>query len=227
MKNKEKLVIVGAGEFGQIAYEYFTYDSTYEVVAFSVEKAFINQQELFGLPVIPFEEMERLYDPLKYKVFVAVTYTQLNRVRTRLYREAKQKGFSAVSYVSSKAFIWRNVEIGENCFIFENNVIQYHAQIGNNVIIWSGNHIGHRTRISDNCYIASHAVVSGYCEIGENCFLGVNTSVNEEVKIARDCITGSGAVIIKDTEEGKVYVGNPAKPLEKSSFEIFKVSQVA
>jgi sugar O-acyltransferase (sialic acid O-acetyltransferase NeuD family) len=225
MKTKEKLIIVGAGEFAQIAYEYFTYDSPYEVAAFSVEESFIKEKELFGLPVIPFEELENLYDPSKYKVFVAVTYTQLNRVRTRLYQEAKQKGFSAISYVSSKAFVWRNVKIGENCFIFENNVIQYHTQIGNNVIIWSGNHIGHRTQIRDNCYIASHAVISGYCEIGENCFLGVNCSLNDRIKIAKDCIIGNGAVVIKDTEEGKVYVGNPARPTDKSSFAAFKVNE--
>ena len=225
MKTKEKLVIVGAGEFAQIAYEYFICDSPYEVVAFSAEKEFIRDKELFELPVVPFEELEKLYDPLQYKVFVAVTYTQLNRVRTRLYKEAKRKGFSAISYVSSKAFVWRNVEIGENCFIFENNVIQYHTQIGNNVIIWSGNHIGHRTQIGDNCYIASHAVISGYCEIGENCFLGVNCSLSDRVKVAKDCIIGNGAVVIKDTEEGKVYVGNPAKPTDKSSFAAFNVKE--
>ena len=42
MEKTRKLVIVGAGEFGEIAYEYFTFDSEYEVVAFAVEKAFKN-----------------------------------------------------------------------------------------------------------------------------------------------------------------------------------------
>lgn len=226
MKEKEeKVVIIGAGEFAEIAYEYFTYDSPYEVAAFSVEKEFIEKKELSGLPVVAFEELEKLYDPLKHKIFVAVTYTQLNRVRTRLYKEAKKKGFSAASYVSSNAFVWRNVKIGENCFIFENNVIQHRVKIGNNVILWSGNHIGHQSVIKDNCYISSHVVISGYCEIGENCFLGVNSCFNDKVKVAKDCVIGSGTVVIKNTEEGKVYVGNPAKPLEKSSFAAFKVQE--
>lgn len=224
-EKKEKLIIVGAGEFAEIAYEYFTYDSPYEVAVFSVEKEFIEKEELSGLPVVAFEELEKLYNPLKHKFFVAVTYTQLNRVRTRLYKEAKRKGFSAVSYVSSKAFIWRNAELGENCFIFEDNTVQPFVKVGNNVIMWSGNHIGHRTKIKDNCFISSHVVVSGYCEVGENSFLGVNSCIADFTKIAKDCIVGAGAVIIKDTEEGKVYVGNPAKPLEKSSFTAFKVKE--
>jgi len=224
-KTKEKLIIVGDSAFAQIAYEYFTYDSPYEVVAFSVEKEFLKRKELFGLPIVPFEELEKLYDPEKHKIFVALTYTQLNRVRTRLYKEAKRKGYSVVSYVSSKAFVWRNVEIGENCFIFEDNTVQPFVKIGNNVIFWSGNHIGHHSVIKDHCFISSHVVVSGFCEVGEYCFLGVNATIVNNVKIAKNCLIGAGATILRDTEEGKVYVGNPAKPLEKSSFAAFGVKE--
>lgn len=215
----EKLVIVGDGEFAEIAYEYFTHDSPYEVVAFSVEKDYLQKDELFGLPVVPFEELQDHYSFDDYKVFVAVTYTQLNRLRTRLYNEVKKMGYSPVSYISSNAFVWHNAEIGENCFIFENNVIQYNVKIGNNVVLWSGNHIGHRTEIKDNCFISSHVTVSGYCKIGENCFIGVNSCIGGNKKVEDDCIIGAGAVLVKDTEKEKVYVGNPARPLEKSSFE--------
>jgi len=226
MKEKEKLIIIGTGEFAEIAYEYFTYDSVYEVVAFSVEREFLKGKEFFSRPVVPFEKLEKLYDPAKYKVFVAVTYTKLNRVRTRLYHQAKKKGFSAVSYISSKAFIWKDVEIGENCFIFENNVIQYHARIGNNVIMWSSNHVGHRTTIKDNCFISSHVVIAGYCEVGENCFLGINSSIADCKKVAKDCIIGAGAVVMSDTEERKVYKCNSAKPVLVDSFRVFEVEDL-
>jgi len=223
MKKKGKIVIIGAGEFAQIAYEYFTHDSPYEVVAFSAEKKFIDKNELLGLPVVSFEELERSYSPKDYGVYVAVTYTQLNRVRTRLYKAAKAKGYLPVSYVSSKAFVWHNVDIGENSFVFENNVLQHMVKIGNNVVLWSGNHVGHRTVIRDNVYVSSHCVISGYCDIGESCFLGVNSTYNDRVKVAKDCIIGSGALVIRDTEPGKVYVGSPAKALDKSSYQSFDV----
>jgi len=186
-EKNEKLIIVGDGEFAMIAYEYFTYDSPYEVVAFSAEKNFIKHPELNGLPVIPFEDLENVFDVNKFKVFIAITFTQLNRVRTRLYNEAKRKGFSFASYISSKAFVWKNAELGENTFIFENNVIQPFTKIGNNVILWSGNHLGHRSEIKDHCYISSHVVISGYCEIGESCFLGVNSTLANNIIIDRDC----------------------------------------
>src|SRR5579872_5808586 len=132
-----KLVIIGAGEFAEIAYEYFSHDSPHEVVAFSVEGEYLKRATLFGRPVVPFETVEDVYSPADHAIFVAVTYTQLNRVRTRLYQAARRKGYGAVNYVSSHAFVWRNVTIGDNSFIFENNVLQYSSRIGNNVILWS------------------------------------------------------------------------------------------
>jgi sugar O-acyltransferase (sialic acid O-acetyltransferase NeuD family) len=223
MKKEKKLVIVGAGEFAEIAYEYFTHDSPYEVVAFSVNKAFIKENTLFGLPVVPFEELEKHYSPQEHSAFVAVTFTQLNRVRTKLYTETKEKRFPIASYVSSKAFVWHNAKIGENCFIFENNVIQYHVKIGNNVIMWSGNHVGHRSTIADNTFLSSHVVVSGYCNIGKNCFFGVNSTLGDTLNVGDDCVIGAGAVLVRPAEDNKIYIGNPAKVLPMGSREKFKV----
>jgi sugar O-acyltransferase (sialic acid O-acetyltransferase NeuD family) len=220
-----KLIIIGDGEFAEIACEYFTLDSAHEVVAFAVERDFLRRNSLFNLPVVPFEEVESRYAPAEHAAFVAITYTQLNRVRARLYQAAKAKGYGIARYVSSHAFVWRNAAIGENCFIFENNVVQYHAQIGNNVVLWSANHIGHRSVVRDHCFISSHVVVSGYCEVGEHSFLGVNSSIGDHVKIGRDCIIGAGAVIVNDTEEGKVYKGERAEPSRVGSLQLFKVKE--
>src|SRR5689334_24052241 len=186
MENPTKIVIIGDGETAELAYEYFTYDSPREVVAFSVEREYAKKESLFGLPVVHFEELAQLYPPQDYDAFVAISYTQLNRVRARLYQEAKRKGYRCVSYISSRAFVWRNVEIGENCFILENNVLQYAVRVGNNVVMWSGNHVGHQTIVHDNVFVSSHVVISGYCEIGENCFLGVNSCLANNITIGRD-----------------------------------------
>lgn len=223
IKNK-KLVIVGDGEFAEIAYEYFTYDSDFEVVAFAVESQYKKRHELFHLPVIEFEKLKAAYPPSEFYTFVAITYTQLNRVRTRLFQECKKLGYICASYVSSNAFVWHNVKIGENTFIFEDNTVQYHVSIGNNVILWSGNHVGHRTVIEDNCWLTSHCVISGFCRIGESSFLGVNATLGDNVTLARDTLLAAGALTVKDLlDKGSVYKGSPAKISSKSSYEQFNV----
>lgn len=224
MKNK-KLVIFGAGETADIAYEYFTHDSEYEVSAFTVEAAYLNTQELYGLPVVPVEELNERFPAAEYEVFVAISYTHLNRVRARCYRLVKEMGYRCATYISSKAFVWHNAVIGENCMIFENNVIQHKVTIGNGVILWSGNHVGHQTVIEDFVYISSHVVISGFCRIGAYSFLGVNATFNDHIELGKDNIVGSGALVVKPSETGKLLVGSPARPAPKSSYDAFNVPE--
>lgn len=198
--SKKKLIIVGDGEFAEIAYEYFTHDSDYEVACFAVETEFLTKSELYGLPVISVDDIEKKYPAAHYDVFVAITFTKLNRVRTRLFHFMKQKGYKCATYISSRAFVWRNATLGENCFIFENNVIQHHVTIGDNVIMWSGNHVGHRSSIGNNCFLSSHVVVSGYCNIGENSFLGVNSTLVDNITLGKDCFIGAGSLVTKNVE---------------------------
>lgn len=226
MGKTKKLIIIGAGEFGEIAYEYFSFDSEYEVEAFAVEKKYRNADELYGLPVIDFEDIVTKFPPSEYETFVAVTYVQLNRARRRLYEQCKELGYRCASYISSHAFVWHNVKVGENTFIFEDNTIQYHVQIGNNVILWSGNHIGHRTVIEDDCWLTSHDVVSGFCRIGRGSFIGVNATLGDNVTLGQDTVFGAAAVTVKSLPDtGCVYIGSPAKKLSRSSYEQFGVEE--
>lgn len=222
---EKKLVIVGAGEFAQIAFEYFTHDSERDVVAFSVEPDYIDETSLYELPVVPLEQLAKEFPPSDCDVFVAVTQTQLNRVRMRLYRKVKELGYKCANYLSSNAFVWRNVVLGENCFVFENNVLQPFVRVGNNVILWSGNHIGHRTVIEDHCFFSSHVVVSGYCHIGERSFMGVNSTLADHVQIAPDNLIGAGAVVTKSTEPDGIYRGNPATLANVGAKRYFKVEE--
>ena len=223
MKKTRQLVIVGDSSFAEVASEYFTHDSPYEVKAFSTERPYLKRDTLCGLPIVPYDELTQRYHPSEYDIFVAVVYTQLNRLRTRLYLQAKEWGYGIASYVSSKAFVWPNVKIGEHCFIFENNVLQPFVTLGNNVVLWSGNHIGHHSNIDDNCFISSHVVISGHCQVGKNCFMGVNATIADQVTIADDTLLGAGSIILKETAVGTVYKSTPTELATVSSYKIFKV----
>lgn len=207
MIKKHKLVIFGFAEFAEIAYEYFTHDSEYEVVGFCIEKNYLTKDSLFGLPIVPFEDVEKIYPPASHHFYAACVYTLLNRLRTRIKDEAKAKGYKLASYISSHAFVWRNVKLGEHLFIFEDNTIQPFVEIGDNVILWSGNHVGHHSKIKANVFVSSHVVISGKVTIGENCFLGVNATINNAVTVGKDCLLASAALVYKDVPEDRVVKG--------------------
>jgi len=224
--NKDRgLVIVGDSAFAEVACEYFAHDSRYEVAAFAVERAYLQRDRLLDRPVVAFEELAERFPPDAYDVYVAIVYSQLNRLRTRLMRAAKEAGFALASYVSPHAFVWRNVEIGEHCFIFEHNVVQPFVKIGSNVVLWSGNHIGHHSRIGDNVFVSSHVVISGFCSVEANCFLGVNAAIANNVTVAKDCWIGPGVVVSKDTAEGEIHRAPAAEVAKVSAPRFFKVKE--
>lgn len=220
----KKVVIFGAGDFAQVAFLYLSKDSRYQVVAFTIHQELIKERKFRGLDVIPFEKIEEIYPPGQFAIFVAIAYKKLNRAREEIYHLCKQKGYELVTYVNSKALVSDEVEIGDNCFIFENNVIQPFVKIGNDVIIWSGNHIGHHSVIGEHCFIASHAVISGRVKIGPRCFIGVNATLRDGIVVAADCVIGAGALVLKDTKEGGVYVERETKAasLRGSELKTFK-----
>jgi sugar O-acyltransferase (sialic acid O-acetyltransferase NeuD family) len=221
-----KLVIVGAGAFADIAHEYFTYDSDYDVVGFSVEAAYLQGTEKRGLPVVAFEQLEEHFSPGEHAVYVASTYTHINRLRTRLARSAKERGYPLASYVSSHAFVWRNVQLGEHCFIFEDNTVQPFVTIGDNAVLWSGNHIGHHSTLGANLFISSHVVISGFCTIGDNCFLGVNATVSNDITIGEDCWIGPDVTITRDAPARSLYrPPNRCAPSDIDPFDALKVPQ--
>ena len=225
MQKTKKLIIVGSGETALIAYEYFQYDSEYDVVAFSVSEKYLQETSLYDLPIVALEFLEEKYSTNDYEVYVAISSGKLNRNRTAVFDEVKAKGYKCASYISSRAFVWRNVEIGENSFIFEDNTLQPFVKVGSNVTLWSGNHIGHNSVIKDNCFISSHCVISGFCEIGKNSFLGVNCTVENNVKIAKDNFIGARALIQKDTSEKAFYQEKATELSRVNSHRLFRIKE--
>lgn len=217
------IVIFGTGDIAQLAWFYFTHDSPHEVVGFTVDRAFLDKETFCGLPVAAFEDAPDRWPPSNFNMFVALSYSSLNRVRREKCDAAKASGYALVSYVSSKASVWPGFQHGENCFILEDNTLQPFAIVGNNVTLWSGNHIGHHSRIGDDCFIASHVVISGGVEIGKSCFIGVNATFRDHIKIGERCVIGAGCLITADAEPEGVYIGTASERAKVPSSRLRKI----
>jgi sugar O-acyltransferase (sialic acid O-acetyltransferase NeuD family) len=218
----KKIVIFGTGGFAQIVYLYLKKvdPSKLQVVAFSANEYAIKEKELCGLPVEPFEHIEKTYPCKQYHMFIAVGYSDMNRKRARFFEEAKDKGYNLISYIHPSTIINDEFEIGENCFIFENNVIQPFVKLEDDVIIWTGNVISHHTTIMKHCFIVSHTAIAGNTTIEPYCFIGMNATVRNSVRIARECVIGAGSVILHDTNEKEVYAAHSTVKLEISSNQL-------
>tara|TARA_R100000808_G_C2148037_1_gene156093 strand:- start:1885 stop:2547 length:663 start_codon:yes stop_codon:yes gene_type:complete len=217
------VIIFGTKDTAQLAKYYITTDPNYDdynVVAFTADSDHIEAPTFEGLPVVPFEEVEKTYSPDNFYLFAPLTGIKMNEVRKDVYNRGKAKGYKFMSYISSKATVFNN-KIGENCFILEDNTLQPFTSIGNNVVMWSGNHIGHHGVIEDHVFFTSHVVMSGHCHIGERAWLGVNSTLRDGINIGEGTLIAMGSLITKDTQLDSFYMGSPAKLQTRKSYEVY------
>ncbi len=208
-----KVVLFGAGGGADTAYRYLTKDSPHEVVAFTVDGLCKDRDTYHGLPVVEFENVQKLYPADDFKMFILLGFDDMSRLRIQKYKEAKAKGYSCISYVASDIFRIEEIQVGENCFILEKQTINLDVKIGNNTVMWSGNHIGDRTIIEDNVWISSQVVIGGDVRIGEGSFIGMNATIAHNVSVGQRNFIGAGALIAKSTKDDGVYVQERSKAL--------------
>ena len=130
-----KIILFGTGEYGELAYYYLKHDSNYEVVAFTSDNEYVEKDIFNGLPHIPISEITNRYPPNEYSAHVALSYKKLNQNKSDKYYHMKKLGYRLINYISTKSVVWPDLEIGDNCFILENQTIQPKVKIGNNVMI--------------------------------------------------------------------------------------------
>jgi sugar O-acyltransferase (sialic acid O-acetyltransferase NeuD family) len=200
-----KLVIFGAGDIARLAHFYFSSDSAHTVEAFAVDAAYRAADTFEGLPLVDFESVAARFPPSAYRMFVAVSYAGMNRVRAAKYEQAKAMGYTLATYISSRCTWLATDPPGDNCFVLEDNTVQPFVKIGSNVTLWSGNHIGHDAVIDDHCFVSSHVVISGRVHVGAYCFLGVNATIRNAITLAPETLVGAGAIIMADTAPKSVY----------------------
>lgn len=217
----DKVIVFGNGQVASMNYMYLTHDSPYDVVAFTVDRMYIKEEKLFGLPVVPFEDIESLYPASEYKMSILISYRNVNRLRAEKYGQAKAKGYELINYVSPKAVTWPGLVLGENNFIFEHASIGPFTSIGNNVWIGSGSVIGHHCVIKDHCFIGPQATILGSTTLEPYCLVGANSTIRDGgINVAAECIIGAGALITNNTKERGVYISKQAELVPKSSNEL-------
>lgn len=219
----QRIFIFGAGRGAYTARRYFENNPKYDIVAYVVDREFFRDSAFHGQLVVTSEDALTRFPPDDVMAFVPLGPAGMNTARRDKYRQLKLLGYRFVSYIHPSNPIPPGCEIGENCFILENQSINFDVTIGANVVIWSGCQIGDRSRIGDHVFMASHVVVNGDVEIGEASYLGSNCTIGHGVRVGRQSFIGANALIGHDTKELAVHVVEPTPALEIDSLRFVKL----
>jgi len=211
----DKVIIYGNGRIAKIIYQFVK--KQFDVVAFTVDNDYIEEDSIEGLPLVSFEDIEAKYSPDKYKMLIAVGYVQMNDIREQKYLEAKAKGYSFINYIHPSVEMHDNVQIGENNIILDHATIQPYVTMGNSNFVWSNAVVAHGSVVGNTNWITSGVVVSGDATIKSKCFLGVNATIGHNVTIEDENFIGANTLVTKSTKEKEVFISKEGEKFRLDS----------
>jgi len=132
-----EVVLFGTSKVAQSVFSYAQEENPFQVAGFCVDREYYDGPDFMGLPLVPFDEVEKRFPPQRYQMLVAVGYHDLNRLRERRCLESEAKGYTLCSYISPHARIASNVRLGKNCIIMAQVSIEPFAQVGDNVCVFN------------------------------------------------------------------------------------------
>lgn len=216
---KKRIVLVGNAITADIFHAYLEADSRYEVVAATVDDAYVDGGDLKGLELVPFSTLSSRFKPGDVNFLMAMGYSGINLYREQKFHQIRSMGYAVESYVHPDAKIYTSNPLGEGSIVLGGAVIEPHAMVGTNAFIWCNATLAHHSRIGDHCWISSGAVVSGHAEVKKNSFIGVNATLVNKVTVGERCVVGAGALITKDTTPSSVHLMRSAEVLRFKSEE--------
>lgn len=203
MKN---VIIFGANDLGRLLKYYLEDDHDQRtIVAFTMNQNYITEEVFLGLPVVPFETIEELYNPDEYEILIAIGNKKMNDIRKKVFFECKQKGYAVGSYYHSSCSI-HSKDIGEGNILLENCLVYPFAKIGNGNLMWDHVLISHDCSVGDFNTFSSYADLCGYVTIGNNGYYGKHCIINEHSIMADYTLVGANAYAKKITNPYDVVV---------------------
>jgi len=212
----QKVVVFGIGKLAEYVCYVLKHDSSYHVSALTIQKEYMPEIEvLWGLNIIDFDLLAKSYSPDEYRLFVAVGN---NSAREHICNQAKEKGYSFVSYVSSKAIVWADLIYGDNVIISEGTVVGPFVEIGMGSFLLG-------CKVAHHCKIGNHTILSachlgGDSKIGDISFLGMNSTVNQHVVVGRANVIGVGSNICSNTNDHEVFTNRGTVKRDLSSEDL-------
>lgn len=204
------IVILGAGKIAEVLYDYVSRDSDMRVQGFCVDAAYRHSDEFQGQPLVALEDLPKRFPPEHYDVLMAIGYHECNALRARKASEIRTMGYRLASYVSSRAWVAGNAQMGEGCVVLDHVSIEPSVRLGDNVALWSGVVVGHHAIVGDHCWLAAAATIGGGAQIGDGCFLGLNATIAHEIQLGERCLIGGNAWVSKSAAAGNVLIAPDA-----------------
>lgn len=118
-----------------------------------------------------------------------------------------------LTLVHPAAAVAADAEIGINTLIMQGCTVSAGARVGDHCVVLPNTVISHDARVDDGTMVGSNVSISGGVRIGRGCYVGSRSCFREGVRVGDGTLIGLGSVVLNDTPDDVVMVGNPARKL--------------
>lgn len=165
--------------------------------------------------MVYFENLENMFPPSQYSVFICIGYSNMNAGRKDAYQRIIEKGYQVSTYIHPTALV-QTEDIGEGCLVFENVTIGAYCSVGVGNIFYPCSHVAHHTHIGDFNFFAVSCSVAGHVTVRNQCFLGNNCTTKNGIVLMDKTLVGASAYLAWDTAIGDVVVPPRSFKLENT-----------
>lgn len=107
-----------------------------------------------------------------------------------------------------------NYRMGKGNIICTNSLISCNTEFGDFNLLNGYVTVGHDTTIGSYNVVMPSVNISGGVKMGDCNFMGLQSAILQYLKIGNNTRIGAGAIIMRNTKDGFLYVGVPAKKVE-------------
>ncbi|MDT0294055.1 acetyltransferase [Mesonia ostreae] len=214
-KNKNKLLIIGAGSVGgHLAVNLKNYNDRFEVLGFLDDDKEKIGNEFVGFPVLGDLNSITNYDStVQIAVGIAFPF-----IKSEIIKNLKLKGYyNFPNFISKNAWISNLVRIGEGCIIYPGTSVNYNSIIENFVVMNMNCAVGHDCVLKDYVSLAPNVSLGGNTTINELTELGIGSNSLQCIAIGKRVVVGAGAVITRNFKDNVIVIGNPAKIIRNNN----------
>ena len=214
---KEKIIIIGAGQHARVVLYNIEEQDKYDVIGFldsndSRIGDFFEEKKILGN--YQKEDLRKLSENIGTNKFF-IGFGNM-KYRKKVFEYFINNGWEAVNIIHPNAVISKKAKLGRGILIECGCLITPNPIIGDNVVINTGSQVNHDNIIENHVYIASGVVLSGGIKIGENTLLDDGVIITLGCSVGENSLIGAGGVVTKNIPAGVVAYGNPCKVIRNN-----------
>lgn len=206
-----RLVIIGAGVFGQQVMELAEIQGTYDTIGFYDD--FNTDSEFQGVPILgKIDQVQDDFDNGKFDyLFIGIGYNHL-RFKQKLIHQFSEIPMPNIMHPS--VIVEKSSTLGKGILMYAQAYVGPNNVLKDGVTININSYLAHESTIGECTFFSGGIDLGGKTNVGECSFIGLGATVSDDLTIGDEVFLGAGTLVVKDILESGTYIGSPARKLK-------------